>query len=172
MRTFVRKIFSDTTCQWTAGDQQVEHKFIPKPHFHPMCLGERGGGGLAGVLRVGVLWVGWWGCRSCWRAPCGCALRVCLGLCWSVCWGPEGWGPEGWGSEGWGSEGWGSEAAVVRGRWRQGPLPQVRQPGAVPDRTPDQVWAGASSKIVRLESAIAVLKKDNNVEKSVWRDHW
>ena len=59
------------------------------------------------------------------------------------------------------------QAAVVRGRWRQGPLPQVRQPGVVPDRrTPDQVWAGASSKIVRSQSAIAALGEDDNVERS------
>ena len=59
------------------------------------------------------------------------------------------------------------QAAVVRGRWRQGPPPQVRQPGVVPDRrTPDQVWAGASSKIVRLQSAIAALGEDDNVERS------
>ena len=62
----------------------------------------------------------------------------------------------------------GASTAVVRGgRWRQGVPQHVRQSETVRvRRNPDEVRLGASSKITRLQSALAVLGEDDAVERS------
>ena len=106
------KPLSFQTCKFHPKPLSSQHHFHPKTtfipnhifiqnhmfiqnHFHPMCLGERGGGVLVSVC-------------------------VSLGLCWSVCvclwvcvWGGGGggWDESGFGRgrEGWGTEEWGPE---------------------------------------------------------------
>ena len=59
------------------------------------------------------------------------------------------------------------QVSGLRGRWRQGAPQRVRQPEISRSRrNPDEVRVGASNKITRLQSALAVLGEDDETERS------
>ena len=74
--------------------------------------------------------------------------------------------PKGWG-KGTGKVSEVPQVSGPRGRWRQGAPQHVRQPETFRSRrNPDEVRVGASDKITRLQSALAVLGEDDETERS------
>ena len=81
----------------------------------------------------------------------------------TVSWSPQ---PKGWG-KGTGKVLEVRQVSVLRGRWSQGAPQHVRQPEIVRSRRNlDEVRVGVSNKVNRLQSALAVLGEDDELERS------